>query len=298
MKLTVKSAVALSQGALVLPASRALDSHKGSHGSLGVLGGANHMVGAALLSARAGLQMGAGRVYVGLLADPALAVDTAQPELMIRPAQDVCTLLPLDALVVGVGMGQSPQAICILEQALAKGLPLIADADALNLLACGALNKSLLALRTSPSVLTPHPAEAARLLGVHVSEVQSNRQASAVRLAQLFNAVVVLKGHGTVIAQGDQVWVNTTGNPGMAAAGMGDVLTGMIGALIAQHLTPLEATKTAVYLHGAAADALVANGVGPIGLTASEVSLQARQSLNVWMKQRESQCQGSTEQDK
>jgi ADP-dependent NAD(P)H-hydrate dehydratase / NAD(P)H-hydrate epimerase len=133
-------------------------------------------------------------------------------------------------------------------------------------------------------MITPHPAEAARLLGVEVAEVQAQRQANAVRLSQQLNAIVVLKGHGTVIAQGEQAWINPTGNPGMAAAGMGDVLTGMIGALIAQHLTPIEAVKTAVYLHGAAADALVENGVGPIGLTASEVSLQARQLINTWMR--------------
>lgn len=285
MSLSVKSATLLTLKALVLPAPRALDSHKGSHGSLGVLGGADHMVGAALLSARAGLQLGAGRVYVGLLAEPALVVDTAQPELMIRPAQDVGATVTLDALVVGVGMGQSAQAQVLLQQALGLPTQLVLDADALNLLAMGRLDATLLARRSAPTILTPHPAEAARLLGCTVENVQANRLEMAMRLAQQTHAIVVLKGHGTLIATSEQAWLNPTGNPGMATAGMGDVLTGIIGALMAQHLTPLEAAKTAVYLHGAAADALVAQGVGPIGLTASEVSLAARQLLNTWMKQ-------------
>jgi len=285
MSLGVKSAIPLRLETLVLPAPRAIDSHKGSHGSLGVIGGADSMLGAALLSARAGLLLGAGRVYVGLLAGYGLRMDIQFPELIFRLAQNLVETPNLDVLVVGVGMGQSPQAINILEQVLARDLALVVDADALNLLACGALNKNLLATRASPSVLTPHPAEAARLLGVHADEVQSNRQACAIRLSQQLNAVVILKGHATVIAHKDQVWVNTTGNPGMAAAGMGDVLTGLIGALIAQHLTPLEAAKTAVYLHGAAADALVKKGIGPIGLTASEVAVEARQLINLWMKQ-------------
>jgi len=284
MKLTVKSALPLTLDTMVLPANRALDSHKGSHGSLGVIGGANNMVGAALLSARAGLTLGAGRVYVGLLAEPALAVDTVQPELMIRPAQDLLTLVNIDVMVMGVGMGQSPQAEQLLASAFNTTMPLILDADALNLMACDALRKQALAQRASATVITPHPAEAARLLGVTVADVQAQRQASAIRLSQQLNAMVVLKGHGTVVAHGEQTWLNPTGNPGMAAAGMGDVLTGIIGALIAQHLTPLEAAKMAVYLHGAAADALVAQGVGPIGLTASEVSVKARQLLNAWMK--------------
>lgn len=285
MSLAVKSATLLTLKALVLPAPRALDSHKGSHGSLGVLGGANHMVGAALLSARAGLQLGAGRLYVGLLAEPALAVDTAQPELMIRPAQDLFESINIDALAVGMGMGQSAQAQVLLQQALDIAAPLVLDADALNLLATGRLYATLLATRSAPTILTPHPAEAARLLGCTVDDVQAHRIELAMQLAQQTHAIVVLKGHGTLIATSEQAWLNPTGNPGMAAAGMGDVLTGMIGALMAQHLTPLEAAKTAVYLHGAAADALVAQGVGPIGLTASEVSLAARQLLNTWMKQ-------------
>jgi ADP-dependent NAD(P)H-hydrate dehydratase / NAD(P)H-hydrate epimerase len=285
MSLGVKSATPLTLECLVLPAPRAIDSHKGSHGSLGVIGGADTMQGAALLSARAGLYLGAGRVYVGLLAARALVVDNQQPELMVRSAQDLLGNTQLDALVVGVGMGQSPQAVEVLARAFHMHTPLILDADALNLMACGALSKQGVTQRTVATIMTPHPAEAARLLGVDVAEVQANRQASALRLSQQLNTIVVLKGHGTVIAQGDKSWINPTGNPGMAAAGMGDVLTGLIGALIAQHLTPLEAAKTAVYLHGAAADTLVAQGVGPIGLTASEVSLAARQLLNTWMKQ-------------
>ena len=160
-------------------------------------------------------------------------------------------------------------------------MPLALDADALNLIASNTALKDKLKQRVTASILTPHPAEAARLLGCTTDEVQHNRVAATLRLAREYNAGVVLTGAGSLCAWPDGHWaINTSGNPGMAAAGMGDVLTGIIVALLAQGVDERHALTASVYLHGAAADQQVKNGSGPIGLTASEVITAARRLLN------------------
>jgi len=264
----------------LLPA-RARNSHKGDFGSVALLGGARGMRGAALLAGRAALLAGAGRVYVGLLDDDDPAADPAQPELMLRPAYDLPQLGQLTCIAAGPGLGMGPDAAIALDTAIARDLPLVLDADALNLIAYDKARLAAVAQRSAPTLATPHPAEAARLLGMATREIQADRIAAAGKLATLLNAHVVLKGAGSVCAAPDGRWaINTSGNPGMAAAGMGDVLTGMMAALLAQGATPGHALTGAVFLHGAAADALVARGVGPIGLTASEVALEVRTILN------------------
>jgi hydroxyethylthiazole kinase-like uncharacterized protein yjeF len=260
---------------------RRQNSHKGSYGSAGIVGGAHGMSGAALLAARAALKCGAGRVYAGLLADDMPLLDPLQPELMLRPADGVLRLDHLDALAVGPGLGDSPDAAEYLDWALEKDLPLVLDADALNLLAAFPELKDKLTQRAVETILTPHPAEAARLLGCTTAEVQDDRVGSALRLARELNCGVVLKGCGSLCAWPDGHWaVNSSGNPGMAAAGMGDVLTGIITALLAQGVDERHALTAAVSLHGAAADRLVAAGTGPVGLTAGEVIDAARALLN------------------
>jgi hydroxyethylthiazole kinase-like uncharacterized protein yjeF len=259
---------------------RGRDTHKGSFGSVAILGGAPGMAGAALLAGRAALQLGAGRVYVGML--ERLAVDVDQLELMLRDPTDA--LAQATVAAIGPGLGQSPEAAALLEKALACTLPLVIDADGLNLLANHPGLAGKLAVRPEPTLLTPHPAEAARLLGIATEAVQADRLAAALRLAERTRAYVALKGCGTVVvAPGGRWFINTTGNPGLASAGSGDVLTGLLAALLAQHWPPLEALLGAVHLHGAAADACVAAGRGPVGLTASEVSLAARSLLNDWI---------------
>jgi len=261
--------------------SRARNSHKGDFGSVAILGGASGMRGAALLAGRAALLAGAGRVYVGLLDADDPAADPVQPELMLRPAYDLPQLGQLTCIAAGPGLGMGPDAAIALDTAIARNLPLVLDADALNLAAYDKGRLAAIAQRSAPTLATPHPAEAARLLGIATRDVQADRIAAAGKLATLLNAHVVLKGAGSVCAAPDGRWaINTSGNPGMAAAGMGDVLTGIIGALLAQGVAPEHAMAGAVFLHGAAADALVARGVGPIGLTASEVALEARTLLN------------------
>ncbi len=281
-------ALAAAQGSIIgrevletVLAPRARNTHKGDFGSIAIVGGAHGMVGAVLLAGRAALKLGAGRVYLGLIAKDAPLVDPQQPELMLRSADEVLTLDHLNCLAVGPGLGQSPDAAARVAAALAAPIPLVLDADSLNLIAATPKLRDLLTRRDMQTLLTPHPAEAARLLGCPTGEVQHDRIASACRLARELNCGVVLKGAGSVCAAPDGRWaINTSGNPGMAAAGQGDVLTGIVAALVAQGAGVQAALHAGVYLHGAAADRLVAQGVGPAGLTAGETIDAARQLLN------------------
>jgi len=260
---------------------RPRNSHKGTYGSAGIVGGAHGMSGAALLAGRAALKCGAGRVYAGLLADNMPPLDPLQPELMLRPADGVLRLDLLTALAAGPGLGNSPDAAEYLDWAIEKDLPLLLDADALNMVAMFDTLKTKLKQRLATTILTPHPAEAARLLDTDVKNVQQDRIGTTLRLAKTFNAGVVLKGCGSVCTWPDGHWaINTSGNPGMASAGMGDVLSGIITALLAQGVDERHALTAGVYLHGAAADRCVAEGIGPIGLTAGEVIDSARKILN------------------
>jgi hydroxyethylthiazole kinase-like uncharacterized protein yjeF len=271
-----------AEAAAALPRRRR-NSHKGSHGDVGILGGAPSLVGAALLAGRSALRAGAGRVFVAPIGDDAPAVDPGQPELMLRAPEALFQLPRLDCLAAGPGLGLSPDACVWLQAALESPWPLVLDADALNLLARFPRYAEALAARGN-AVLTPHPAEAARLLGTSTAEVQADRIAAARRLAERYACGVALKGAGTVCAfPGAGVWLNTTGNPGMASAGMGDVLTGLIAGLAAQGTGLDAALRLAVHLHGAAADHCLAEGRGPVGLTAMETADAARALLNRWV---------------
>ena len=257
--------------------------HKGMAGSLGVLGGAPGMAGAALLAGRAALKLGAGRVYVGFLQKNTIEVDHVSPELMLRHADEVLGV-DLDAIVAGPGLGTTEHGATLVGAALASDMPCVLDADALNLLAEDEDLADACERRTADTLLTPHPAEAARLLGTTVAEVQANRIAAAQRIASTFNAHVVLKGNGSVLAARDGHWfINASGNPGMASAGTGDVLAGILGALLAQRYTGETALVLGVHLHGAAADTLVRSGTGPVGLTAGELIEPARRLWNEWL---------------
>jgi hydroxyethylthiazole kinase-like uncharacterized protein yjeF len=264
----------------ILPPRRR-NSHKGTYGSVGIVGGAPGMAGAGLLAGRAALWLGAGRVYLGLLDGASPSVDIGQPELMLRRADEVLAIEHLTCLIVGPGLSQSPPARSAVAVALERDLPLVLDADALNLIGAHDALQDVCRLRRAPTLLTPHPAEAARLLQTSVAEIQADRVAAATRLAARHGAAIALKGVGSVLAFADGRWcINTTGNPGLASAGMGDVLSGILGALIAQGAPSDSALVAGVYLHGAAADALVAARGGPIGMTGAEVIEAARTLLN------------------
>ena len=233
---------------------RAHASHKGSYGDVAVIGGASGMAGAALLAARAALHHGAGRVFVGFLDPQAPALDASQPDLMLRAWDS----LALADMVVACGCGGGDAVRAALPKVLSTAKALVLDADALNAIAADTQLQALLRARSrrgAATVLTPHPLEAARLLACSAGEVQADRLRAARELAKRFGSVAVLKGSGTIVAQGDgRLGINPTGNARLAIAGTGDVLAGMIAARLAGGEVAFDAACAAVYLHGAAAD--------------------------------------------
>lgn len=256
------------------------NSHKGSFGDVAVLGGAHGMQGAPLLAARAALYGGGGRVFACFIDAPP-GFDPAQPELMCRHAGDFD--FTHATVVAGPGAGSAARASELLASVMALATPLVLDADGLNLVAADAALQQLLAARAGAAILTPHPLEAARLLAVSAGVVQADRLAAARQLAARFQAVVILKGSGSVIAGPDgMAAVNPNGNPALATAGTGDVLAGLCGALLAQGLPAWEAALAAVWLHGHAADRLVEQGIGPVGLTAGELIPAIRAARNIF----------------
>ncbi|TCW80210.1 NAD(P)H-hydrate dehydratase [Burkholderia sp. SRS-46] len=268
--------------AATLPA-RALASHKGTFGSLAVIGGDTGMCGAPILAARAALFAGAGKVHVGFLGAGAPPYDPPFPELMLHPA-DALDPGTMTAIAAGCGLGTREAAATLVRDVLAHDAATLLDADALNLIATHPELAATVAARGARGracVLTPHPLEAARLLGSDTATVQRDRLAAAHTLAVRFASVVVLKGAGTVIAAPDgRLTVNPTGNAALATGGTGDVLGGLIGALLAQRVAPYAAALAGVYLHGLAADTLVADGAGPAGLTAGELAPRVRTLIN------------------
>jgi hydroxyethylthiazole kinase-like uncharacterized protein yjeF len=231
-----------------LPA-RPQNSHKGLFGQVGIIGGRSGMVGASLIAGRAALQLGAGSVTLGVL-DDRIAVDYLDPRLMFGVPETLANTR-LDVLAIGPGLGQDARARALLKAALAAACPLLLDADALNLLAGDSALASQAARRPGPTLLTPHPGEAARLLGAGSAEIQANRIEAACRLSAQFKAHVALKGAGTVIAHPDGRYaINTSGGPWLAQAGSGDRLTGMVSALLGQRMAAADALEAAVWLHG------------------------------------------------
>ncbi|MBA3592314.1 MAG: NAD(P)H-hydrate dehydratase [Polaromonas sp.] len=247
-------------------------SHKGTFGDVAVIGGeskgSTHMAGAALLAGRAALHAGAGRVFVALLGSPSLTLDPRQPELMFRNPGALD--LAHQTIVCGCGGGNAVAAV--LPKILSKAPALVLDADGLNAVAGDTSLQALLRARAARgwrTILSPHPLEAARLLGSCTTDVQSNRPEAAKRLATQFQCVVVLKGSGTVIAAPAAIPViNPTGNARLATAGTGDVLAGMLGAALAAGLPAFEAACGAVFQHGQFAD----NWPPGQALTASELA--------------------------
>lgn len=255
------------------------DSHKGLFGHIGIVGGAPGMVGAALLAGRAALKCGAGRITLGVL-DDSIHVDFNVPELMFAPPDRLATDTRLSVLAIGPGLGQTRLAYELVKTALLHPAPLVIDADGLNMIAEHPDLAEPCAQRLSPTLLTPHPGEAARLLKSSATAIQANREQAANELAAHFHAFVALKGAGTVLAAPDGTQeINPTGNPALSAPGVGDVLTGVLSAFLAR-LEPWEALRRAVWLHGQAADDAVSEGLGPEGLTATELIDYARRRLN------------------
>lgn len=264
-------------GETALP-PRARDSHKGDFGHVLVIGGAPGLGGAALLASEAAARLGAGKVSLATAPEHVTASLMRCPEVMVhgvRGANDLGALLnAATVLVVGPGLGLGAWGQAMLQAALGAGKPLVVDADALTLLA-----SHWPALRREDWLLTPHPGEAARLLGVSGAAVQADRPVAARALVNRYGGVMVLKGAGSLVAGGGELGVCPFGNPGMASGGMGDALSGLLGALIAQGLTPAAAAWRGVVLHARAADQAAAAS-GERGLLAGDLAFYARRLIN------------------
>ena len=253
--------------------ARPQNAHKGHFGHVLVIGGNRGMGGAALLAAGAALRSGAGLVSLATRPEYVTAALVRHPELMVTGLDDTAALPALcdgkSVVVIGPGLGRDEWAQQCLGHAVAAGLPLVCDADALNVIAENAVTVP----PEIPWIVTPHPGEASRLAGVTTAEIESDRVSWAATLAERYSAVVVLKGAGTVIAapsQDNQTCICVGGNPGMATCGMGDVLAGLIGALVAQGLSLMEASALGVAAHARAGD-LARKRFG-VGLTATDVA--------------------------
>ncbi|MCF7521319.1 NAD(P)H-hydrate dehydratase [Neisseria sp. ZJ106] len=262
---------------------RKADSHKGTYGTLGIIGGSEGMSGALVLAASAALYLGCGKVWAGFRQHSLpFAMIPERPEIMLATAEKLLQRNDITAWVAGCGLGLDEAAEQTLSQVLkqAAHTPLLLDADALTLLARPSENRQA-AIRHPQLILTPHPAEAARLLNVSTTEIQNNRPQAAAEISQTFQAVTVLKGHHTLIAAPDgDIETNFSGNAGLATAGSGDVLSGIIGSLTAQTIDLWQATCAAVWLHGTAAD-LLKTRQGEIGMLAGEIAPAAR-----WLRNR------------
>lgn len=257
------------------------DAHKGNFGHVMVVGGDRGYAGAVAMAGEAAARMGAGLTSISTRPEHVAPLIARRPELMVfgvSSGQELAVCLDRPScLVLGPGLGQSPWSEQMLQQAANSGLPVVLDADGLNLLAEG---RVLDEQRRDNWILTPHPGEAARLLHVSTEDVQQDRFAAALALQQKFGGTVLLKGAGTIIVAPDgSLSVANVGNPGMATGGMGDVLSGVIGGLLAQGLEPCFATKLAVCLHGTAAD-LAVEEEGQRGLLATDLMPYLRHLLN------------------
>ena len=279
---------------LITRLKRMPSEHKGSAGKVLIVGGAPGMAGALMLSGGAALHLGAGWTILEMLDPTSAHAIPEQAELMVRLAsfeaqKQLETTMP-DVIAIGPGLGFSALARDWLMAALTyPKIPLVIDADALNLIADTSEFLDLLKQRNEAfpgmTVLTPHPGEAAHLLNTTAAVVQENRLTALSDLIQLTHSIVVLKGQHTLIASPHHLAMQCKqGNSGMAVGGMGDVLTGAIAAIAAQgirhKLNLWEATCIGVQLHASAADNLVARQIGPIGLTPTEVILEMRSLLN------------------
>ncbi|MFQ6021176.1 MAG: NAD(P)H-hydrate dehydratase [Acidiferrobacterales bacterium] len=273
------AALRITQRSLVgLLTHRRRSLHKGDAGHVVVIGGAEGMSGAARLAGEAAYRTGAGLVTLATHPAHAATISGTRPELLTHAVHDGRALRAVlkraTVIAAGPGLGQGEWGRLVLAVALESTVPKVVDADALNILAADPV-------RRDDWVLTPHPGEAARLLGMTTSDIQAHRFDAVRALTEGFGGVCVLKGAGTLVAHSadHRVWLCDAGNPGMASGGMGDVLTGLIAALLAQRLQPLDAARLGVWLHATAGDDAAAQG-GEIGVMASDLLPFMRRRLN------------------
>ncbi|MGI1679153.1 MAG: NAD(P)H-hydrate dehydratase [Cellvibrionaceae bacterium] len=271
---------------------RQKNAHKGNYGHTLVVGGDNGMGGAVLMAAEAAARTGSGLVSVATRPDHVVPLLTRRPEIMVSAVESSDDMLPLlskaSVIVIGPGLGQSEWSKQLLKMSMMSGLPMVIDADGLNLIAELSKKENVY---SDQWVLTPHPGEAARLLSTVVADIEIDRFKAITLLQEKYGGVVVLKGAGSLIASSVEfntesmsgtapsINVNETGNPGMATGGMGDVLSGVIGGLIAQKMSLKDAVELGVSLHGAAADKAVQVN-GERGLLATDLFSHLRRLVN------------------
>ena len=262
---------------------RPSEMHKGDAGHVFVIAGSEGLTGAAVLCSMAALRSDAGLVTLGLPCSLNDAMESTLTEVITKPLPEtktrslstqalpelIRTIERVDAVVLGPGLSQDPQTQQLVKQLVPKiARPCVLDADGLNALAD---EPAILKRFVAPAIVTPHPGEMGRLIQLSAAEVQRDRERIAKEFASHYGVIAVLKGHGTIVAHPDgRLWINDTGNPGMATAGMGDVLAGMIGALLGQKLPAFDAARLGAHLHGLAGD-LAASEQGSVGLIASDL---------------------------
>ena len=276
---SVASATGYMQNCLRVPDNvpfrlpkRPFDSHKGDFGRIGVIGGSHGMLGAVHLASYGALKSGAGLVYAILEKELARIFSAKATEVITREADDPYVyrqaMEPLDVLILGPGLGTGKKQRELVEDSLLYfQKPIVVDADALNILSD---NPSLIRHRSSPAIVTPHPGEMGRLLRMSTEEIQKDREAAAKKFSTTYGVITVLKGHRTIVTDGERLYLNETGNPGMATAGSGDVLSGIAGSFLAQLKDPYEAAVLAVCVHGMAGD-LAKKNKGEYGMIASDI---------------------------
>ncbi len=263
--------------------ARESDANKGDYGTVLLIGGGRGMAGAIALAAAGALRSGSGRVRIACPFEVQPTVASFEPSYMAYPVANDGTghldfpacgadlerlLKESSVLVLGPGLGQTDATRALVRWAVeCVTIPTVIDADGLN---CLQSQANLLDKLSRPVILTPHPKEFSRISGLSVEEIQADRQGTAAKFAERENLIVALKGSGTVVTDGERVYINRTGNPGMATGGSGDVLGGVIAALIGQQLAPFEASVLGVYAHGLAGD-IAKDQNGEVGMIAGDV---------------------------
>ena len=245
------------------------DTNKGDYGRLLIVAGSPGMTGAAVLASRGAMRSGVGYAILSVPKSLVLLVDSMIPEVVTIPFEQIPKFKKkVNAIAIGPGIGVNRKAKKLISSLVARPTTLIIDADGINNLG---KNPKRLKKAKAKVILTPHPGEMSRLIGKRIKDIQKHRDAIALETAKKLGCIIVLKGHKTAVADPTgKLFVNPSGNPGMASAGVGDVLTGMIGGLAAQGLSPWDAAVAGVFLHGCAGD-LAAKEKGEYGMIASDL---------------------------
>lgn len=272
---------------------RKKDTHKGDYGRVLIVAGSSGMMGAAIMASQAALRAGAGLVTLVVpesLVNVASAlqlcavvkgVNETEERSLASSASAQILEMRADSLVIGPGLGTHPEtAHCVAQLVENVQVPFVLDADGLNAFADA---PGRLTLGESPRVLTPHPGELGRILELPKEDIQENRKGFAQEAARRFWAVCILKGHRSIITDGDQTFLNRTGNPGMATGGSGDVLSGIIGTFLSQKFSTIDAARLGTHIHGLAGD-IAAQSKGEISLLATDVIDTLPDAFKKWMK--------------